>query len=127
MRTTVVGLTAVVFLFLAWTLAGNAEAHSKHCKNKVFACDYFAPQTSCSAPPCCKKGHWECANKESDGSSPPPPPATPATPPEKPKKLSCQILEPGQGAGGGAADPKVTFECEPLEGGKQLCCFVKHP
>ena len=30
----------------------------KHC-TKVFVCDYFAPATSCSAPPCCKKGHWE--------------------------------------------------------------------
>jgi hypothetical protein len=30
----------------------------KHC-TKVFVCDYFAPATSCSVPPCCKKGHWE--------------------------------------------------------------------
>jgi hypothetical protein len=30
----------------------------KHC-TKVFVCEYFAPATSCSPPPCCKKGHWE--------------------------------------------------------------------
>jgi hypothetical protein len=30
----------------------------KHCE-RIFVCDYFAPTASCSAPPCCKKGHWE--------------------------------------------------------------------
>jgi hypothetical protein len=30
----------------------------KKCK-KVMVCDYFAPATSCSAPPCCKKWHKE--------------------------------------------------------------------
>src|ERR1043166_1554677 len=119
MRTSLVGLTAVVFLFLP----GSAEAH-KHCKDKVFSCDYFAPKTSCSTPPCCKKGHWECPNKDSGGTSSS---GTPETPAEKQQKLSCQVLEPGQGSGGGAADPKVKYECEPLQGGKQLCCFVKYP
>lgn len=68
-----------VAMFLAWFVGPGARAapwiagsigsrlsepslivkvHKKHCI-KVFACDYFAPATSCSTPPCCKKGHWE--------------------------------------------------------------------
>ena len=34
------------------------KVSKKHCQ-RVFVCDYFAPATSCSVPPCCKKGHWE--------------------------------------------------------------------
>src|SRR5262249_43366673 len=38
----------------------------KHCK-KVFVCDYFAPATSCSTPPCCQKGHREKDCGQDDG------------------------------------------------------------
>jgi hypothetical protein len=49
----------------SWALpAASLLEHSlimmvhKHC-TKVFVSDYFAPAMACSAPPCCKKGHWE--------------------------------------------------------------------
>jgi len=40
----------------------------KHCQ-KVFVCYYFAPATSCSSPPCCKKGHKECAENAPESSN----------------------------------------------------------
>ena len=43
------------------------KVSKKHCQ-RVFVCDYFAPATSCSVPPCCKKGHWE-KNCEKKGKS----------------------------------------------------------
>ena len=43
------------------------KVSKKQCQ-RVFVCDYFAPATSCSVPPCCKKGHWE-KNCEKKGKS----------------------------------------------------------
>ena len=58
-----------------------------HCE-KIFECDYFAPNTSCSTPPCCKKGHWECAN---DGGNTANAPETPKeTPKAEPSKQYCE-------------------------------------
>ena len=68
----------LIAISLAWLFGSGAKAGSwiagtigsqlsesslivkvhKHCR-KVFVCDYFAPATSCSTPPCCKKGHRE--------------------------------------------------------------------
>jgi hypothetical protein len=31
--------------------------HKKNCM-KIFECEYYAPATACSQPPCCKRGHW---------------------------------------------------------------------
>jgi hypothetical protein len=51
----------------------------------------------------------------------------PAPPPPPPVKTDCQVLGPNQGAAGGAADPKMKYECEPLGGGNKRCCWVKYP
>jgi hypothetical protein len=32
-------------------------AKKKKCI-KIFECEYYAPKTACSQPPCCKRGHW---------------------------------------------------------------------
>ena len=55
--------------------AGSSSLVLKAGKQKcqrVFVCDYFTPATSCSAPPCCKKGHWEknCEKKPKGPSTP---------------------------------------------------------
>jgi hypothetical protein len=33
------------------------QVKKKKC-TKIFECEYYAPATACSQPPCCKKGHW---------------------------------------------------------------------
>jgi hypothetical protein len=47
-------------------LMGNyvIQVKKKKCV-KIFECEYYAPATACSQPPCCKKGHWykECDEK----------------------------------------------------------------
>ena len=48
------------------------QVKSEHkCKWKR-VCDYFAPETSCSHPPCCKKSHHEkvCEDTTSDKGTP---------------------------------------------------------
>jgi hypothetical protein len=57
----------------------------KSCQ-RVFVCDYFAPATSCSAPPCCTKGHWEknCETKPTGK------PSTPSTLKDHPCYPTCQ-------------------------------------
>jgi hypothetical protein len=54
-------------------------------------------------------------------------PAPPPPPPQQPVKTDCRDLGPNEGAAGGAADPKMKFECEPLGGGNKRCCWVKYP
>jgi len=34
------------------------QVKKKQCV-KIFDCEYYAPASYCSNPPCCKKGHWE--------------------------------------------------------------------
>ena len=47
--------------------------------------------------------------------------------PQQPVKSDCRDLGPNEGAAGGAADPKMKYECEPLGGGHKRCCWVKYP
>jgi hypothetical protein len=84
----VLALLLIVALGLGFNLTGHAnpwwgstrdglsaasaglllKVTKKHCE-RVFVCDYFAPATSCSTPPCCKKGHHEKhCEKKSKGS-----------------------------------------------------------
>lgn len=60
------------------------QVKSEHkCKWKR-VCDYFAPESSCSHPPCCKKSHHEkvCEDTTSDkGTSQSCPNGTVGTPP----------------------------------------------
>lgn len=48
-------------------------------------------------------------------------------PPAQPVKTDCRVLGPNEGAAGGAADPKMKYECEPLGNGNKRCCWVKYP
>ena len=52
----------------------------------AFVCDYFNPATSCSKPPCCKKGHIEKECVPVSGA----PGTTPAPPPE-PAAGQCNL------------------------------------
>jgi hypothetical protein len=71
-------LTAAASPWLSSSLSASLSSGStsllttaKTRCEKVFVCDYFAPATSCSAPPCCKKGHWEKnCEKQSQGNPP---------------------------------------------------------
>lgn len=62
-----------------------------------------------------------CVPDKSAGSNPAPAPA-PA-----PIKTDCRVLGPNEGSAGGAADPKLKYECEPLPDGKKRCCWVQYP
>ena len=82
------------------SLVIQVKSHHK-CEWKR-VCDYFAPATSCSHPPCCKKSHHEkvCEETQSDkGTTPAPAPA--------PKKSACYITKAGQGGAIGCASNKV--------------------
>ena len=67
------------------------KAAKKHCQ-RVFVCDYFAPATSCSTPPCCKKGHWEknCEKTSKGNPSNNPSKASDSSPMNHPCYPSCQ-------------------------------------
>jgi hypothetical protein len=79
-------------------LAGMSGRHAEDAcslmvkikKNKkcslTFVCDYFNPATSCSKPPCCKKGHIEKECVPVSGA----PGTTPAPPPE-PAAGQCNL------------------------------------
>ena len=45
----------------------------------------------------------------------------------QPVKYDCKDFGPNEGAGGGAADPKLKYECEATGGGNKRCCWVKYP
>ena len=98
------------------------QVKSEHrCKWKR-VCDYFAPATSCSHPPCCKKSHHEkvCEDTTSDKGTPPAPAPAPAP---APKKSACFITKAGQGSGIGCASNKSS--CETLTNGDTLCCCLE--
>ena len=85
-------VSAMIFttLFVSATLAGPVDhvssiglrgstdsslilqVKSEHKCKWTRVCDYFAPQTSCSHPPCCKKSHHEkvCEDTTSDKGTP---------------------------------------------------------
>ena len=48
------------------------QVKSEHKCKWTRVCDYFAPETSCSHPPCCKKSHHEkvCEDTTSDKGTP---------------------------------------------------------
>ena len=55
-------------------------------------------------------------------------PAEPAPAPAPvPVKRDCQDFGPNEGSAGGAADPKLKYECEPLPNGYKRCCWVQYP
>jgi hypothetical protein len=70
---------------------------------KVFECDYFAPATACSTPPCCKKGHWEknCENaktQQPDQKTEEPQKQTQQPPQKTPKSDCSQPVPPSMEA-----------------------------
>jgi hypothetical protein len=94
------------------------QVKSEHKCEWKRVCDYFAPATSCSHPPCCKKSHHEkvCEETQSDkGTTPTPAPA--------PKKSACFITKKGEGSGIGCASNKSS--CETLTNGDTLCCCLE--
>jgi hypothetical protein len=87
-------------------LMDNPVLQVKKKKNKcikVFECDYFAPATACSTPPCCKKGHWE-KNCDVDKAQAPAGNTAQAPAPEKtedkpaPSKQYCETYGTPNGA-----------------------------
>jgi hypothetical protein len=92
------------------------QVKSDHKCKWTRVCDYFAPATSCSHPPCCKKSHHEKVCEETDKGTPP-------TPPPAPKKSACFITKAGQGSGIGCASNKSS--CEALTNGDTLCCCLE--
>jgi len=77
--------------FAAGSTGFVVKVAKKHCP-RVFVCDYFAPASSCSAPPCCKRGHWEknCEKASKDDPSNTPSKASDPSPMNHPCYPTCQ-------------------------------------
>jgi hypothetical protein len=86
----------------------------QHCKRQK-VCDYFAPASSCSNPPCCKKWHFEKNCGMGNG-------ASPGTPTEDSKCPPITVYVPGKGC----VCPKGGVY-QPSPGGGGGACVVLTP
>lgn len=101
-------------------LIDNPVLQVKKKKNnciKVFECDFFAPNTACTTPPCCKKGHWEknCDDKNVQAPAPEKTEDKQKTEAPAPSKQYCE----GYGSMNGVEYFKAN--CQGQHSGKSAC------